>query len=75
MLAEVETAITDNRGPVANVCYYEKTSFVQVVDMACVQCLVGRFEIVKNRKRMWAIIDRSGGLAQAVWARDGDEDN
>jgi hypothetical protein len=40
----------------------EKGTF-DVVDMTSVQCLIGR---VKAGEKNWAIIDRSGKLAQAV---------
>ena len=48
VLAEVETAETEGSGPVASVCYYRKTSTAQVIDISCVQCLVGRFRTVRN---------------------------
>ena len=45
--------------------YYETESkSVDILDIACVQCLVGR---VKSEGSTWAIIDRSGALARAVW--------
>ena len=40
----------------------ERESF-DIIDITGVQCLVGR---VKAGGKTWAIIDRSGGLAQAV---------
>lgn len=47
----------------------EKDS-LEVVDITCVQCLVGR---VKYRKDNWAIIDRSGKLARAMY-RESDQE-
>lgn len=41
--------------------YYKEHGRLEVVDIATVQCLVGR---VKDRQ-WWVIIDRSGGLARA----------
>lgn len=45
----------------------EKQSF-DVIDITWVQCLVGR---VKAGGNNWAIIDRSGKLAQAVYEEQG----
>jgi hypothetical protein len=45
---------------------YSKMGRFEVVDMTCVQCLVGR---VQNNKR-WAIIDRSCGLQRSYYAAD-----
>ena len=47
----------------------ERESF-DVIDVTGVQCLVGR---VKAGGNTWAIIDRSGKLAQAVCEELGDE--
>lgn len=47
----------------------EKPSF-DVIDITWVQCLVGR---VKAGGSNWAIIDRSGKLAQAVYEEQGRE--
>src|SRR5215510_6108194 len=38
--------------------FHSKTGRFKVVDITCIQCLVGR---IQNDKK-WAIIDRSGGL-------------
>lgn len=46
--------------------FYSKTGRFEVVDITCVQCLVGR---VQNDKQ-WAIIDRSGGLQRSYYAAD-----
>jgi hypothetical protein len=46
--------------------FYSKMGRFEVVDMTCVQCLVGR---VENDKR-WAIIDRSGELQRSFYAAD-----
>jgi hypothetical protein len=46
----------------------EKQSF-DVIDITSVQCLVGR---VKAGGNNWAIIDRSGKLAQAMYEEQGD---
>jgi len=46
----------------------EKESF-DIVDITCIQCLIGR---VKAGENNWAIIDRSGKLAQATYQEGGD---
>jgi hypothetical protein len=46
--------------------YYRDMGRLDVVDVTCLQCLVGR---VKDNNR-WAIIDRSGNLVRAVAERD-----
>ncbi|KAF5329111.1 hypothetical protein D9758_017948 [Tetrapyrgos nigripes] len=44
--------------------YYKKLGRYEVVDMTCVQCLIGR---VKAPDGDWAIIDRSGTIQRAVY--------
>ena len=48
------------------VYYYDREGTLEVVDMKCVQCLVGR---VSDRSR-WAIIDRSDNSARPVFILD-----
>ncbi|RDX48609.1 hypothetical protein OH76DRAFT_1520526 [Lentinus brumalis] len=43
--------------------YYKDMGATEVVDLNAIQCVVGR---IKDRKQ-WAIIDRSGPLAQAAF--------
>jgi len=53
-----------------NARYYSKLGPLEVVDMACVQCVVGRVQV----GRRWAIIDRSGTLSLLVYDEaDGEE--
>lgn len=49
--------------------FYSKHGALHVIDVTSIQCLVGR---VKDGKG-WAIIDRSGSLARALYLDD-DED-
>jgi hypothetical protein len=44
--------------------YVQESKTVSIVDLNCVQCLVGRVQYAENR---WAIIDRSGSLSRALW--------
>jgi hypothetical protein len=46
--------------------YYSREGRLEVVDMGCVQCLVGR---VRDGKE-WAIVDRSEGYARPVFMRE-----
>ncbi|KAH7904628.1 hypothetical protein BJ138DRAFT_1018871 [Hygrophoropsis aurantiaca] len=45
--------------------YKNVSATLDVVDIVCVQCLVGRIPLEDGRS--WAIIDRSGNLARAVF--------
>ena len=55
---------------VLDIHYYKKeSSALEPVDLDCLMCLVGRVRL--DDLRMWAIIDRSGPMARAIW--DGDE--
>ncbi|EPS93333.1 hypothetical protein FOMPIDRAFT_1136369, partial [Fomitopsis schrenkii] len=44
--------------------YYTKEGAIDVVDLTCVQCVIGR---VKDGNS-WAVIDRSGSLSRAIFA-------
>ena len=45
--------------------YYSRMGKKEVVDIASVQCLVGRIPLPANR---WAIIDRTGDLQRSIYA-------
>ena len=47
--------------------YIKESSTESIIDVTCVQCLVGQVQYAANR---WAIIDRSGSLSRAVWVPD-----
>jgi len=49
-----------------NIYYYSREGHLEVVDMECVQCLVGR---VKDGNS-WAIIDRSESCARPIFMDD-----
>ena len=70
ILAEVRTCIpryTNDLGMV----YYEKVRSAEVVDMSCIQCLVGRIPIPREQgPQLWAVVDRSGGLSRAIYAEE-----
>lgn len=63
ILADVETCNTDIRGP-SDVKMYDSMSILQMVDMGCVQCLIGRVKV----------IDRSGELDGAIYAEEHEHD-
>lgn len=46
--------------------YYSKMGRVEVVDLTCVQCVVGRVKDPDTNSG-WVVIDRSGSLARAVF--------
>lgn len=50
------------------VYYYSREGHLEIVDMACVQCLVGR---VKDGNE-WAIVDRSEGCTRPEFVVDDD---
>jgi len=73
ILAAVQTCDLDvnNTAPEGlDIHYYSRTGALHFVDATNIQCLVGR---VKDGNR-WAIIDRSGSLACAVYLDDSDDD-
>ena len=43
--------------------FYTRAGALEVVDIKCIQCVVGR---VEDRGR-WGLVDRSGPLAHAVF--------
>ncbi|KAF9473565.1 hypothetical protein BDN70DRAFT_817039 [Pholiota conissans] len=53
-----------------DVHFYSTMGARRVVDLTCVQCVVGRVPVMDDEWD-WAIIDRSGSLVRAVQAMDG----
>jgi hypothetical protein len=49
--------------------YYKELGRLDVVDMTCVQCLVGR--VIDGK--FWAVFDRSGSLARAIYVEEPEE--
>jgi hypothetical protein len=56
-----------------DVHFYEKTGSMVAMDLNCVQAMIGRINLnspnARRAQAQWAIIDRSGGLAQGDWRR------
>lgn len=50
--------------------YSSREGLLHFIDVESIQCLVGR---VKDGGHRWAIIDRSGSLARAMYTGDEDE--
>ncbi|THU76673.1 hypothetical protein K435DRAFT_824523 [Dendrothele bispora CBS 962.96] len=50
--------------------YYDKMGRYEVVDISCVQCLVGRVKVSDNS---WAIVDRTGEIQRAYYLGDIDD--
>jgi hypothetical protein len=63
ILAAVRTCVNPRMKGENNIYYYSRDGHLEVIDMSCVQCLVGR---VKDGSE-WAIIDRSDGCARPVF--------
>lgn len=47
--------------------YYDVLGRYEVVDVECVQCLVGRMKVSEGK---WVIIDRSGGIEHSFYIPD-----
>jgi hypothetical protein len=52
-----------------DVHFYHRDGSLQVMDLNCVQCLVGRVRLANGN---WAILDRSGVLARALYVDEYD---
>jgi len=48
--------------------YQKEREAFSIVDIACVECLVGRIRDVERKK--WAIVDRTGYLVRNVYIQD-----
>lgn len=68
VLADIETCKADITGPLG-VRLYDSLEVSQVIDISCIQSLVGRFPIAKMHGRpVWGIVDRSGVNGEAILA-------
>lgn len=68
VLADVETCKANIDGPL-NIRLYKEMENLQVVDMTCIQSLVGRVKTMRDRGQpLWAIVDRNGELDGAIYA-------
>lgn len=72
ILAAIRTCNLDNNNEAdewLDIHYYSSLGALHVIDITSVQALVGR---VKSSGNQWAIIDRSGSLARAIFEEDDD---
>jgi hypothetical protein len=65
LLAAIHRCEVDARSPIG-MPSYQSMGRTEVVDLSCVQCLIGRVW-AKDR---WVILDRSGAIQQAVHVQD-----
>ena len=68
LLVDIRPCRTNLTNTPLNVPCYREYRPAQVVDMTCVQCLVGRIKFLNGGLPTWAIIDRSSELNRAIWA-------
>ena len=65
LLAAIRNCVTKPIGSL-DMHHYSQMGRLDVVDITCVQCLVGRVKDATG----WVVIDRSGSLARAVEAEE-----
>lgn len=73
ILVEIQPCKVHSRHNILDIHYYRAYSTPLVFDITCVQCLVGRIKL-DDFSSDWAIIDRSGTLAQAYYVEERPED-
>ena len=66
LLAAVQSCVVEERHPSLDICYFSRYGALDVIDIDCVRCLVGR---IYDRNR-WAVIDRSGTLDRNLYIED-----
>ena len=69
ILAAIRSCVLENvdsQLETLDIRYYTGTGALHVIDITSVQCVVGR---IWDRNK-WAIIDRSGSLARALYVED-----
>ncbi|EPQ49976.1 hypothetical protein GLOTRDRAFT_67190 [Gloeophyllum trabeum ATCC 11539] len=70
LLAAVHSVKIDKPADI-DVPFYREEGRTEVVDLAAVQCVVGR--VYDDVRKWWAIIDRSGPLAQPIFVEGGED--
>ncbi|KAI0819220.1 hypothetical protein BC628DRAFT_1333506 [Trametes gibbosa] len=66
MLGTIRRCVIESIHRDLDIHYYKKLGALEIVDISTIQCVVGR---VQDRGR-FAIIDRSGSLARAIYIED-----
>jgi len=70
ILAAIRTcADITTKNDTMDIKYYSRDGHLEVVDISCIQCVVGRLKDGND----WAIIDRSGAAARPVFVDDNDD--
>ncbi|EIN14532.1 hypothetical protein PUNSTDRAFT_59555 [Punctularia strigosozonata HHB-11173 SS5] len=74
LLAVIRSCDVTRKHPRLDIHYYKRDGRLEVVDLTAIQCLVGRIPVPTSNE--WAIIDRSGTLARALYVEaDGNVDD
>lgn len=68
-LADVQSAKIEFRNDL-DMHYFSSMGQTEVIDITSVQCLVGRVKVAVGGRYDWAIIDRSGELARAMYTSE-----
>ncbi|KAI0659147.1 hypothetical protein C8Q70DRAFT_1045373 [Cubamyces menziesii] len=63
-LAAIKSCAIQSSHPRLDIHYYSAYGALTVVDIQCIQCVVGRVQDVSSRG--WGIVDRSGALSRAL---------
>lgn len=63
ILASIKTCKIERTNVDLDIHYYSKLGGLDVLDITCIQCVVGRIPCNNG----WAIIDQSGDLARAFY--------
>ncbi|KAH8093764.1 hypothetical protein BXZ70DRAFT_897296 [Cristinia sonorae] len=69
ILAVIRSLPVTEKHPSLDVHYFTSEGALEAVDLSTVSCLVGCFKVDKTSHK-WALIDRSGQLARAVYVGD-----
>ncbi|KAF5353611.1 hypothetical protein D9758_013768 [Tetrapyrgos nigripes] len=72
IMAQIKSCKLDQNDRInsLDVHFYSSMGQTDVVDITCIQCLIGRVPLGRNR---WAIVDKSGSLARALAELDDDD--
>ena len=70
ILVEIQPCKILSKHNKLDIHYFKAYGTPLIFDVTCVQCLVGRIR-VDGGANEWAIIDRSGNLAQAYYSGEG----
>ncbi|KAI0675161.1 hypothetical protein C8Q78DRAFT_1010786 [Trametes maxima] len=66
LLAAIKPCAITHSHPRLDIHYFTQHGALSLVDLACVQCVVGRVPSLENGTKGWGIVDRSGALAHAL---------